>query len=1247
MANKFVTRTGLVSLETSHITGSLFVSGIVSASNLSGSFYGNGNQLFFGEEQQTADVRYLRNVDFNTFTNSFEAFSASVDSSLDIHDGRLTDLESFSASLDNTFATELEVSGYVEEISTSFESTIDTLSSSLDGRLDYLEGTFSQSVDTRLDSLEQSSSVIDLRVSSSDDGTNTLLDLSSNDALIFNGTSNEVNVTVGEDSITIGLTDDVTIAGRLSATNAGNSDGTTTFTGSFIGSFDGDGSNLTNITVANATTYTASFGPSGAGKNYSIAGPDGNGDYYINVQHNLDTENIIAEFFDASKFNLSLSYQVIDRDNIKLSLGAVSDAEGYLVIAKAGHLVTGSFDWGQLINIPVDIFYTGSNDTDDITEGATNLFYTDERVKTKLDAEGVISGSEQVDITQTTGYNTFSQSIDTTTDALDTRVTDLESWSSSLDNTFATEAEVSGYVEAISTSIENTTDALDTRVTDLESFSASLDNTYATEAEVSGYVEAISTSIEATTDGLDGRINDLETTFSSSVDARLDDLELFSSSLDNTYATEAEVSGYVEAISTSIESTTDGLDSRINDLETTFSTSVDGRLDEIETTFSTSVDGRLDIIETTFSASVDTRLDDLESFSASLDNTYATEAEVSGYVEAISTSIEATTDALDSRINDIETTFSTSVDGRLDDLESFSASLDNTYATEAEVSGYVEAISTSIEATTDGLDSRINDLETTFSTSVDVRLDDLESFSASLDNTYATELEVSGYVEAISTSIEATTDGLDSRINDLETTFSTSVDSRLDEIETTFSTSVDTRLDDLESFSASLDNTYATEAEVSGYVEAISTSIEATTDALDSRINDIETTFSTSVDARLDEIETTFSTSVDTRLDDLESFSASLDNTYATELEVSGYVEAISTSIEATTDALDSRINDIETTFSNSVDARLDEIETTFSTSVDGRLDDLESFSASLDNTYATELEVSGYVEAISTSIEATTDALDSRISDIETTFSTSVDGRLDYIETTFSTSVDTRLDALETSSSVIDLRVSSSDDGTNTLLDLSNNDVLTFSGTSNEVDVTIGSDTVTVGLVDNVVITTSITAPTVSGSTGTFDGNLTVGGTAEVTGRISSDNIGNVDGTTNFTGSINGIEVVSFSSSVDSRLDVLEAEFNAEAPASTTVTGANQTIRTVAKSTYDAMYFDYVVKDGTDMRAGTVIAVWDANDNVEFFDNSTQDLGNTADAGLEVIIDGTNVVLRTDSGTTDTWTIKTTPRGL
>ena len=50
-------------------------------------------------------------------------------------------------------------------------------------------------------------------------------------------------------------------------------------------------------------------------------------------------------------------------------------------------------------------------DTDQVTE-AGNLYYTDARVKTKLNTEGVISGSSQIDVTQTSNYSSINQYTD-------------------------------------------------------------------------------------------------------------------------------------------------------------------------------------------------------------------------------------------------------------------------------------------------------------------------------------------------------------------------------------------------------------------------------------------------------------------------------------------------------------------------------------------------------------------------------------------------------------------------------------------------------------------------------------------------------------------------------------------------------------------------------------------------------------------------------------------------------------------
>ncbi len=89
----------------------------------------------------------------------------------------------------------------------------------------------------------------------------------------------------------------------------------------------------------------------------------------------------------------------------------------------------------------------------------------------------------------------------------------------------------------------------------------------------------------------------------------------------------------------------------------------------------------------------------------------------------------------------------------------------------------------------------------------------------------------------------------------------------------------------------------------------------------------------------------------------------------------------------------------------------------------------------------------------------------------------------------------------------------------------------------------------------------------------------------------------------------------------------------------------SNQVIATVPVASYDSAHFDYVIKDGTNFRTGTVMAVWDGT-NVEFTDTSTNDIGNTLDEIFTVDISGGNARLKFTSGT-GTWTVKTAVRAL
>jgi len=130
--------------------------------------------------------------------------------------------------------------------------------------------------------------------------------------------------------------------------------GSVNITGSVTATeFVGDGSGLTNLTIAQTATLRQAF----VGTTW-------------NVNHNLDTLNPIAQAYDGANYQIiPQSVRIIDEDNIQMTFP--ESVSGSAVVAKGGHIVSGSID-------------------------ADNISGFDEKVKTKLNLDGLFSGSEQV-----------------------------------------------------------------------------------------------------------------------------------------------------------------------------------------------------------------------------------------------------------------------------------------------------------------------------------------------------------------------------------------------------------------------------------------------------------------------------------------------------------------------------------------------------------------------------------------------------------------------------------------------------------------------------------------------------------------------------------------------------------------------------------------------------------------------------------------------------------------------------------
>lgn len=353
----------------------------------------------------------------------------------------------------------------------------------------------------------------------------------------------------------------------------------------------------------------------------------------------------------------------------------------------------------------------------------------------------------------------------------------LDNFSSSLNDTFATDAELA----AVSSSL-----ALETA--QLLEFSASLDATFATDAELA----LVSSSLAIETAQL---LN-------------------FSASLDATFATDSEL----QAVSSSIVSTINSLPhsdiSALNAATSSYALKSD-------------ISGSFKL----FSGSVITRVEVLENFSSSLDATFATDAELTSLSSSFATTIDgiSTTDisALNAATSsyalktDISGSFnitSSSLASRITSQEAFSSSLNATFATDTELSN----VSSSFASTIDAIEHTDISALNTFSGSADTRITSLENFSSSLDATFATDDSV---IQAVSGLNDATGSyALKTEITGSFTLTSASLASTIASSAVDIS-NAQTNIANLTSLTSSyayknVDNSFSTDQTINGYLYA-------------------------------------------------------------------------------------------------------------------------------------------------------------------------------------------------------------------------------------------------------------------------------------------------------------------------------------------------------------------------------------------------------------------------------------------
>lgn len=95
------------------------------------------------------------------------------------------------------------------------------------------------------------------------------------------------------------------------------------------------------------------------------------------------------------------------------------------------------------------------------------------------------------------------------------------------------------------------------------------------------------------------------------------------------------------------------------------------------------------------------------------------------------------------------------------------------------------------------------------------------------------------------------------------------------------------------------------------------------------------------------------------------------------------------------------------------------------------------------------------------------------------------------------------------------------------------------------------------------------------------------------------------------------------------------------------TATTTNQSVYTISTSSYDGAWFDYTIISASNMRAGTVMSIWEAGtSNINFTETTTTDIGDTSGVVISAVITGSEAALQVNTPTSD-WKIKTIIRSI
>lgn len=166
---------------------------------------------------------------------------------------------------------------------------------------------------------------------------------------------------------------------------------------------------------------------------------------------------------------------------------------------------------------------------------------------------------------------------------------------------------------------------------------------------------------------------------------------------------------------------------------------------------------------------------------------------------------------------------------------------------------------------------------------------------------------------------------------------------------------------------------------------------------------------------------------------------------------------------------------------------------------------------------------------------------------------------------------------------------------------------------------------------------TGSSTNSAVAQSSLTFNPNTSVLG---LTGSLTISGTGSLFSVNDISG-LPILEVLSDSSTII-------GDYQAQSLYTTkkfTLNSGTTSIYSFATASYTGSFVDYTLTSGSNARSGNITGIWNGS-SIEFFENSTLDIGSTTGVTFSMVISGTYAVLQVNSDTSG-WIVKTIIRSI